>query len=120
MPLFTILRVDFDYLHPGSCILVEASSLLAIAQDMLEQPDHWKPLLAYLYPDDEDPRSLWHRMREETITPEDLLSLIHETWAGEEFSLMVRIQPVQVQPLSQLRLGSLNLPVGEDQAESLG
>lgn len=119
MPLFTILRVDVEYLHPGSCILVEAASLTAIAEDMLARPDHWKPLLDYLYPDEADPRSLWYRLQEETMTPEVLLSLINQTEGYEELTLMVRIQPVQVQPLSKVKLGSLWLPLSEDQVESL-
>jgi hypothetical protein len=119
MRLFAILRVDVEYLHPGSCIVVEADSLTAIAQDMLAHPDKWKPLLYHLYPDYDDLRSIWQRIKEDALTPEELLSLIHETRAHEEFDLMVRILPIYVQSMQQLQFGDLWKPFSDDQFEHL-
>jgi len=119
MPLFAILRIDVEYLHPGSCIVVEAGSLTAIAQDMLDNPDAWKPLLSHLYPDYADLRSIWHRIKEDALTPKELLSLIHQTKADEDFALMVRIQPIHVQSLKYLKFGDLWKPFSDGETEHL-
>ncbi|MBW4579632.1 MAG: hypothetical protein KME42_08680 [Tildeniella nuda ZEHNDER 1965/U140] len=110
MPLFAILRVDADHLHPGSCILIEADSLIAIAQDMLENPERWKILLETLYPDETDIRSLWQRLQTDALTPQALLRLINQTQVCDDWIQMVRIQPMKIQSLEELKIENIWAP----------
>lgn len=110
MPLFAILRVDADQLHPGSCILIEAASLMAIAQAMLDQPDRWKILLETLYPDETDARSLWQRLQTDALTPQQLLRLINQTQIGDDWIQMVRIQPIKIRSLEELKIETIWTP----------
>lgn len=107
MPLFAILRADCEHIHPGSCILLEADSLIAIAQDMLTNPGRWKILLDNLYPDKTDLRSVWQRIKTDALTPQKLLRLINQTYPHEDCMQMVRIQPIQVQSLENLKFKSI-------------
>lgn len=103
MPLYAILHSDIEGLHEKSCTLVQAASPIEIAQHMLDHSEQWKPLLFHLYPDDHDPRSLWQRIQVDVCTPEVLLELIDKTYCDEPAEMM-RIQPVQVQYLDQVRV----------------
>lgn len=104
MPLYAILHSDIEGLHEHSCTLVEAASLTAIAQHILTCPDRWKPLLYHLYPEDNDPCSLWRRIQTDDLTPEALLTLIEQTYPHDNWAEMVRIYPVQDQSLDQIQL----------------
>lgn len=75
MPLYAILHSDIEGLHDKSCTLVQATSPIEIAQQMLAHPEQWQALLYHLYPDD-DPRSVWQRVQTDELTPEALLALI--------------------------------------------
>ncbi|GAB4367723.1 MAG: hypothetical protein Kow00121_06270 [Elainellaceae cyanobacterium] len=103
MPLYAILHTDIEGLHDKSCTLVQADSLIEIAQQMLAHPEQWQALLYHLYPDDGDPRSVWQRVQSDGLTPEALLALIDQTYSDEPAE-MVRIQPVQVQSLNQVKV----------------
>jgi hypothetical protein len=103
MPLYAILHTDIEGLHDKSCTLVQADSLIEIAQQMLAHPEQWQSLLYHLYPDDGDPRSVWQRVQSNELTPEALLALIDQTYSDEPAE-MVRIQLVQVQSLNQVKV----------------
>ncbi|MBD2464896.1 hypothetical protein H6G89_28230 [Oscillatoria sp. FACHB-1407] len=103
MPLYAILHSDIEGLHEKSCTLVHAGSPVEIAQHMLAHPKQWQALLYQLYPDDGDSRSLWQRIQADKLTPETLLALINQTCCDEPAE-MVRIQPVQVQSLNQVKV----------------
>lgn len=103
MPLYAILHSDIEGLHDHSCTLVSAASSIEIAQQMLAHPHRWQPLLARLYPDDADPRSLWQRMQMDTLTPEALLALIGQTYC-DDAAEMLRIQAVEIQSLDHIQV----------------
>jgi len=103
MPLYAILHTDIEGLHDKSCTLVQADSLIEISQQMLAHPEQWQALLYHLYPDDGDSRSVWQRVQSDGLTPEALLALIDQTYSDEPAE-MVRIQPVQVQSLNQVKV----------------
>jgi len=105
MPLFAILHVDVEYLHPGSCTLVEAASLHAIAQPRLAHPKRWKPLLHRLYSNsDTGSYSVWDRIQLGALTPEELLTLIEQTYASDDQAEAMKIQPVEVQSLDTVKV----------------
>lgn len=106
MPLFAILHVDFDGLHPDTCTVVAAPSKLAIAQHILESPERWEAVLLNTHPEGEDSRSLWQRIQAEALTPQSLLILIEQTSLDVEFGEMLRIQRIDVQCLPTLTLQS--------------
>jgi hypothetical protein len=103
MPLYAILHSDIEGLHDKSCTLIQASSSIEIAQQMLAHPEQWQALLYHLYPNDGDPRSVWQRVQSDGLTPEALLALIDQTYCDEPAE-MVRIQTVQVQSLNQVKV----------------
>lgn len=103
MPLFAILHIDFEGLHPSSCRVVAASSELAIAENILENPDRWRAVLFHAHPDDGDPRSIWQRIQTGGLTPAVLLTLINRTSLDVDFGEMVRIYPLEIQALSDVR-----------------
>jgi hypothetical protein len=70
---------------------------------MLSHPKQWQALLYHLYPDDGDPRSAWQRVQNDGLTPEALLALIDQTYSDEPAEMM-RIQPVQIQSLNQVKV----------------
>ncbi|NJP12700.1 MAG: hypothetical protein HC866_27225 [Leptolyngbyaceae cyanobacterium RU_5_1] len=88
----------------ASYTLVEATSSTEIAQHILNHPERWKPLLYNLYPNDNNPRSLWQQMQTDVLTPEALLALIEQTYPDGDRSEMVRIHSIHVQSLDQIRV----------------
>ena len=110
MPLFAILYIDFEGLHPSSCKVIAASSELAIAKNILEDPDRWCAVLLSAQPDDGDPRSIWRRIQTGMLTPETLLTLISRTSLDVDFGEMVRIYPLEIQSLNDV---SFMRPGGE-------
>jgi hypothetical protein len=102
MPLFALLHIDFEGLHPSGCKVIAASSALAIAKNILEDPDRWQAVLIYTQPDDGDPYSLWQRIQTGTLTPEALLTLINRTSLDVDFGEMVRLYPLEIQCLDDV------------------
>lgn len=113
MPLYAIVHIDCEGLHDHSCTLVEAASATEIAQQILAHPDRWKSLLYRLYPDDNDPCGLWHRIHNDELTPAALLALIEQTYPYDDWAQMLRIYPVQAQSLDQLQLASRSIPTND-------
>ncbi|WP_448286042.1 hypothetical protein [Phormidesmis priestleyi] len=106
MPLFAILHADYEGLHSSSCTIIAATSVLAIAQDILNNPDRWQAVLRYVYPDDEDSGSLWQRLQGDALTPQDLLTLINKTSLDVGFGEMLRIQLIEIACLDDLIINS--------------
>lgn len=102
MPLFAILHADSEGIHSYSCTIVAASSEVAIAQHILENPDRWQALLQYAHLDDGDSRSIWYRIQADVVTPQALLTLINKTTLDVDFGEMLRIQPIEIHCLDNL------------------
>ena len=99
MPLFAILHCDSEGLHPGSCTLIAAPSLMAIAQHILDYSERWQPLLIHAQPADGDRRSVWQRMQADVLTPEALLALLNQTTLEADYAEMLRIESIEIQSL---------------------
>ena len=106
MPLYTILHIDHEGIHPDSCTLVAASSAIAIAQNILEDPDRWRAALLYAHADDGDSRSLWQRLQADSLTPQELLTLIDKTTLNACFGEMLRIYPMEIESLDDVQVGT--------------
>lgn len=120
MPLFAILHIDPQGLHRHSCTLIEAASLTAIAQHILTDPDRWQAVLQYVYPNDDDCRSLRLRIGADELTPEYLLTLIAQTEPDQHFAEMLRIYAVEIQTLDQVQIKTRLLDQNASQIHSSG
>jgi len=87
--------------------VVEAASMLAVAQHMLEHPDQWENYLRSAYPRNwQDPTSsvgsLWDFVNQPDITAERLLELINMTSVDGDSASQLRIFAVKAQQLSEV------------------
>jgi len=105
MPLYAILHSDIEGLHDHSCTVVTAASRIEIVQQMIADLNRWQPLLAQLYPDDDDPRSVWQRIQTDTLSPEIVLAWIDQSYCTDSAE-MLRIQPVELQSLTHVRVAT--------------
>lgn len=108
MPLFAILHCDHEGLHSSSCTIVAANSEVAIAKNILENPERWRELLFFAQPDDGDPCSIWRRIQTGRLAPDELLTLINKTSLDADFGDMVRIYPVEIQALDDVNFMRLD------------
>lgn len=104
MPLYTILHIDHEGIHPHSCTLIVASSAIAIAQSILENLDRWRAALLCAHADDGDSRSLWQRLQADSLTPQELLTLIDKTTLDAGFGEMLRIYPIEIESLADFQV----------------
>lgn len=103
MSLFAILHADAEGLHPCSCSIVEAESETEIATHILTHSQLWYPLLAQAYtPEDRQP--LWERLQQGSLLTEALIEQINRTDSYQDSAEQVRIVPIEVQTLPNLRL----------------
>jgi hypothetical protein len=106
MPLYTIIHIDHEGIHPHSCTLIVASSVITIAEDILENPDRWRAALLCAHADDGDSRSLWQRLQSDSLTPQELLTLIDRTTLDAGFGEMLRIYPIEIKSLDDFQAGT--------------
>lgn len=106
MPLFAILHVDHEGIHPHSCTLIVASSAISIAENILENPDRWRAALLCAHADDGDSRSLWQLLQADSLTPQELLTLIDKTTLDAGFGEMLRIYPIEIESLDDFQVGT--------------
>lgn len=106
MPLYTIIHIDHEGIHPDSCTLIVASSAIAIAENILENPDRWRAALLCAHLDDGDSRSLWQRLQSDSLAPQELLTLIDKTTLDADFGEMLRIYPIGIESLDNFHVGT--------------
>jgi hypothetical protein len=106
MPLYTIIHIDHEGIHPDSCTLIVAPTAIAIAENILENPDRWRAALLCAYVNDGDSRSLWQRLQSDSLTPQELLTLIDKTTLDAGFGEMLRIYPIEIESLDDFQVGT--------------
>jgi len=107
MPLFLVTSLIDEGMYENDCQLVEAASMLAVAQHMLEHPHQWENYLRSAYPKDWQDRtfsvgSLWDCVNQPDITAERFLQLINLTSVDGDSASQLRIFEVKVQQLSEV------------------
>lgn len=103
MSLFAILHADAEGLHPHSCCIVEAESETEISTHILTHSQLWYPVLAQAYtPEERQP--LWERLQQGALLTETLIEQINRTDSYQDSAEQVRIVPIEVQTLPNLRL----------------
>lgn len=110
MPLFLVTSVMDEGVAGSDFVVVDAPSKLAIAQQMLQQPERWKIFLQNAYPQDAEGRtnsgSLWEMILERQVTPEQLLSFIQRTYVDGDSGAQMRIHATTITPLASVQVGS--------------
>jgi hypothetical protein len=106
MPLYTIIHIDHEGIHPDSCTLIVTPTAIAIAENILENPDRWRAALLCAYVNDGDSRSLWQRLQSDSLTPQELLTLIDKTTLDAGFGEMLRIYPIEIKSLDDFQVGT--------------
>lgn len=112
--LFLITCVPDEGVSQSSFVVIEAGSELEIAQHILSDPSKWECFLNAAFPHD------WrnHRNSEVSLidciranpamTPEELLELINSTFVDGSSAWQLRIHPVAVKLLEEIKTDPWN------------
>lgn len=95
MPLFLVTCVCDEGLYDSSFRVVEATSRLAVAQNMLQNPRRWRTFLNSAYKEKGGVSPLFDYIHEPNLTAELLLQEIDRTYIDGDSFFQLRIYEIQ-------------------------
>jgi hypothetical protein len=87
MPMYLVTSVIDEGVYDDDFRVVEASSPLAVVENMLKYSYKWKGLLSPAY--------LWDEVRDGEWTASELLERINKTWVDGDSRAQVRIHEIK-------------------------
>ncbi len=96
MPLFLITCLCDEGMSPSSFRVVRATSKLAVAKNMLDNPERWRDFLALTYDAEEGLTQLLELIQQNPIlSPEVLLGKIDQTCMDGDSLFQLRIHEIK-------------------------
>lgn len=105
MPLYLVTLLYDEGIYPSNFLVIDAPSVLAVAEHILSHPYQWQWFLQRAYPRSwteplPDFGSLWDWIQTQTLTPEQLLELIKKTGVDGDSEAQLAIHEITIQQLS--------------------